>query len=176
MEKALLDWPIMLANHANLVAVHVWYQSEVSIDFKKVLGREVFSPEHSLNRPKATRLCIRSVNQSNRCISVRLLFLFCSRVFILRLHENRSNRWLFLQRSQPGSEDQSQESVKEELEKTDSGGAGGGGGGGGGGWQSWVTGWYSWYGTDTPDGSADKTQGKDSAAPVFMAEPPTTKG
>ena len=63
-----------------------------------------------------------------------------------------------------------------ELEKTDSGGAGGGGGGGGGGWQSWVTGWYSWYGTDTPDGSADKTQGKDSAAPVFMAEPPTTKG
>lgn len=82
--------------------------------------------------------------------------------------------WLFLQHSQPGSEDQSPESVKEELEKTDSGGAGGGGGSGG--WQSWVTGWYSWYGTDSPDGSADKTQGKDSAAPVFMAEPPTTKG
>ena len=90
------------------------------------------------------------------------------------------NRLLFLQRFQPGSEDQSPESVKEQLEKAGSGGAGasagGGGGGGGGGWQSWVTGWYSWYGTDTPDGSADKTQGKDSAAPVFMAEPPTTKG
>ena len=44
----------------------------------------------SLNQPKATRVCIRSINQSNRSISVRLLFLFCSRVFISRSLENRS--------------------------------------------------------------------------------------
>ena len=50
-----------------------------------------FSPERSLNQPKATRVClIRSINQSNRTISVRLLFLFCSHVFISRLYENRS--------------------------------------------------------------------------------------
>ena len=50
-----------------------------------------FSPERSLNQPKATRVCIRSINQSNRSISVRLLFLFCSRVFIPRSYENRSH-------------------------------------------------------------------------------------
>ena len=51
-----------------------------------------FSPERSLNQQKATRVCIRSINQSNRSISVRLLFLFCSRVFISRSNENRSIR------------------------------------------------------------------------------------
>ena len=34
-----------------------------------------------------TRVCIRSINQSNRSISVRLLFLFCSRVFISRSYD-----------------------------------------------------------------------------------------
>ena len=53
-------------------------------------GHEVFSPESSLNRPKATRFCIRLINQSNRCIFVYLLFLFCLRVFISRSYENRS--------------------------------------------------------------------------------------
>ena len=72
---------------ANSVAV--WRQSEVSNDFWKVLGHDVFSPERSLNQPKATRICIRSINQSNPSISVRLLFLFCSRVFISRSLENR---------------------------------------------------------------------------------------
>ena len=76
MEKALFDWPV----------VAVWCQSEIS----KVLVREDFSPELSLNQPKATRVCILSINQSNRSISVRLLFSFCSRVFISRLYENRS--------------------------------------------------------------------------------------
>ena len=52
---------------------------------------EVFSAERSLNQPKATRVCMRSINQSNRYISVRLLFLFCSPVFISRSYENRSN-------------------------------------------------------------------------------------
>ena len=69
-----------------------WRQSEVSVDFKKVLRNVVFSPERLLNQPKATRVCIRSINQSNRSISVRLLFLFCSRVFISRSNENRSIR------------------------------------------------------------------------------------
>ena len=36
------------------------------------------------------RLSVRSINQSNRSISVRLLFLFCSRAFISRSYENRS--------------------------------------------------------------------------------------
>ena len=35
-----------------------------------VLGHEVFSPERSLNQPKAKRVCIHSINQSNRFISV----------------------------------------------------------------------------------------------------------
>ena len=61
--------------------VAVWRQSEVSVDFCNVLGRDVFSPERSHNKPKATGVCIRS-------ISVRLLFLFCSRVFISRSYEN----------------------------------------------------------------------------------------
>ena len=37
---------------------------------------------------RTTRVCIRWINQSNRSISVRLLFIFCSRVFISRSHEN----------------------------------------------------------------------------------------
>ena len=37
-----------------------------------------------------TRLSVRSINQSNRSISVRLSFLFCLRVFISRSYENRS--------------------------------------------------------------------------------------
>ena len=49
-----------------------------------------FLPEHTLYQPKATRVCIRSINQSNRSISVRSLFLFCSRVFISRSYKNRS--------------------------------------------------------------------------------------
>ena len=49
-----------------------------------------FSPERSINQPKATRVCIRSINQLNSSISVRLLFLLCSRVFISKSYENRS--------------------------------------------------------------------------------------
>ena len=43
---------------------------------RKFFEHEVFTPGDSLNQPKATRVCIRSTNQSNRSISVRLLFLF----------------------------------------------------------------------------------------------------
>ena len=55
-----------------------------------------FSPERSINQPKATRVCIRSINQSNRSISVRLLFLFCSRGFIPRSYENGSNIIIYM--------------------------------------------------------------------------------
>ena len=55
-------------------------------------GYEVFLPEHSLNQPKATSVCILSTKQSNRAISVRLLFLFFSRVFISRSYENRPQK------------------------------------------------------------------------------------
>ena len=77
---------VRLANH-----VAVWRQSEVSIDFWKVLGHEgLISPECLLNQPKATCVCISSINQSDRSISFRKLSLFCSRVFISRSYENLS--------------------------------------------------------------------------------------
>ena len=63
-----------LVRLANRVAV--WRQSEVS---RKFSGMKFFSPQRSLNQPKATRVRIRSINQINCSISVRLLFLFWSR-------------------------------------------------------------------------------------------------
>ena len=77
MEKALSDWQIVL-------------QYDVKAISRKFFGHEVFSAKRSLNQPKARRVSIRSINQSNRSISVLLLFLFCSRVFISRSYENRS--------------------------------------------------------------------------------------
>ena len=65
-------------------------QYDVKAISRKFFGHEVFSAERSLNQPKATRVCIRSINQSNRSISVSLLFLFCSRVFLSRSYENGS--------------------------------------------------------------------------------------
>ena len=73
MLKALFDWPIVL-------------QYDVNVKYR-VLWHEVFSPARSLNQPKATRVCIRSINQSNRSISVPLLFLFRSRVYISLSYE-----------------------------------------------------------------------------------------
>jgi len=53
MEKALFNWPI------------VW-QYDVKAKYRlistKFFGHEFFSPERSLNQPKATRFCIRSIN------------------------------------------------------------------------------------------------------------------
>ena len=71
MEKALFDWPIRL-------------QYDIKAKFR-LIGMKFF-----FFFSKATRVCIRSINQSNRSISVRSLFLFCSRVFISRSYENRS--------------------------------------------------------------------------------------
>ena len=49
------------------------------------------------NCVKSARVCVCSINQSNSCITVRLLFLFCSHVFISRSYENRSNKALRIQ-------------------------------------------------------------------------------
>ena len=81
MEKALFVWPIVLQYDV---------KATYRLISRKSFGREVFSPECSLNQPKATRVCVCSINQSNRPISVRLLCLFCSRVFTSRSYENRS--------------------------------------------------------------------------------------
>ena len=78
---SIVDWPIVL-------------QYDVKANYRlisrKFSSMKFFSAERSLKQPKATRVCIRSINQSNRSISVRLLFLFCLRVFISRSYENRS--------------------------------------------------------------------------------------
>ena len=81
MEKALFDWPIVLQYDV---------KAKCRLISRKFFGHEVFSAESSLNHPKATRVCIRSINQSGRSISVRFLLLFCLRVFISRSYENRS--------------------------------------------------------------------------------------
>ena len=77
MEKALFDWPIVL-------------QYDVKEISRKFFGHEVCLPARSLSQPKPRCVCIRFIHQSNRSISVRLLFLFCLRVFISRSYENRS--------------------------------------------------------------------------------------
>ena len=81
MEKALFDWPIVLQYDV---------KAKYRLISRKFFGHEVFSPERSLDQPKAMRVCIRSIDQSKRSIFVRLLFLFCFRVFISRSYENRS--------------------------------------------------------------------------------------
>ena len=81
MEKALFDRPIVL---------QYGVKSKYRLISRKFFGHEVFSAEPPLNQSKATRVCICSINQSSRSISVRLLFLFCSRVFISRSFDNRS--------------------------------------------------------------------------------------
>ena len=83
MEKALFDWPIVLQSDV---------KAKDPLISRKFSGMKFFLRGCSLNQPKATHVCIRSINQSNRSISIPLLFLFCSRVFISRSYENRSNK------------------------------------------------------------------------------------
>ena len=81
MEKALFDWPVVLQYD---VKAKYWLIS-------RKFSKKFLSPEPSLNHPKVTRVCISSINQSNRSIFVRSLFLFCSGVFISRSYKNRSD-------------------------------------------------------------------------------------
>ena len=64
-EEALINWPIVLGY--DVKAKH-------RLISRKFFWHEVFSPERSLNQPKATRVCIRSINHSNRSFFVRLFF------------------------------------------------------------------------------------------------------
>ena len=77
MEKVLFDWPIVLQYDV---------KEKYRLISRKFSGKKFFSPERSLNQPKATRVCIRSITQSNRSISVRA---FCSPLFISRSYEDR---------------------------------------------------------------------------------------
>ena len=82
MEKALFHEPIVSQYDV---------KAKYRLISRKFSSLKFFSAERSLNQPKPTRVCIRSIKQSNRSISARFLFLFCSRVFISRSYENRSN-------------------------------------------------------------------------------------
>ena len=55
-------------------------QYDVKAISRKFFGHEVCLPERSLSQPKPRCVCIRSIHQSNRSISVRLLFQLCSPV------------------------------------------------------------------------------------------------
>ena len=82
MEKALFDWPIVLQYDV---------KPKYQLISRKFSGVKSFHPTVRLTNQKPRTFCICSTNQSNRSISVRLLFLFCSRVFISRSYENRCN-------------------------------------------------------------------------------------
>ena len=62
MEKELFDWPIMLQYDV---------KAKYRLISRKFFGHEVFSPERTLDQPKAMRVCIRSINQLNRSSFVR---------------------------------------------------------------------------------------------------------
>ena len=81
MEKAVFDWPIVLQYDV---------KAKYQLISRKFLDMKFFSPKRSLNRPKAARVCIHSINQSNLSISVCFVFRFCSHIFISRSYENRS--------------------------------------------------------------------------------------
>lgn len=49
-------------------------------------------------------------------------------------------------------------------------------GGEGGSWQGWLTGWYSWSGTDTTGTGTAGMPKENDPNPLFIGEPPTTKG
>ena len=71
MEKALSDWPFVLQHDV---------KEKYRLISRKFSGMKLFHPSVRLTNQKARRVCIRSINQSNRFISARL-FLFCSRDF-----------------------------------------------------------------------------------------------
>ena len=84
MEKALFDWPIVLQYDV---------KAKYRLISRKFSGVKFFHPRIRLANQKPRALnWNRSINQSNRSISVCLLFLFCSRVFISRSYENRSQQ------------------------------------------------------------------------------------
>ena len=84
LERTLFDLPIVLQYDA---------KAKYRLISRKFSGMKFFHPSvHLTNQKPRTRICVRSINQSNRSTSVGLLFLFCSRVFISRSYENRSKQ------------------------------------------------------------------------------------
>ena len=69
MEKALFDWPVML-------------QYDVKVKYRLISRKFFGHEERLLNQTKATHVCIRSINQSNRSIPVR----FVVRGLFVRFH------------------------------------------------------------------------------------------
>ena len=87
MGRALFDWSIVLRYNV---------KAKYRLISRMFLGHEVFSAERSLDQPKATRVCFRSINQWNRSISVRLLFLFCSRFHFKVIRKSLYLIWLHI--------------------------------------------------------------------------------
>ena len=87
MEKTLFDWPIVL---------HYDVKAKYRLNSRQFYCMKFILPERSLKQPKATRVCFRLINQSNRSISVGLLFLLSLRVFMSRSYENSLRKHLFL--------------------------------------------------------------------------------
>ena len=81
MEKVFFDWPIVLQYDV---------KAKDPLISRKFSGMKFFYASVRLTNQKPRAFVSGSINQSNRSISVRLLFLFCSRVFISRSYENRS--------------------------------------------------------------------------------------
>ena len=74
MEKVLFDWPIVLQYDV---------KAKYRLISRKFSGMKFFHPSVRLTNQNPRPFCVRSINQSNRSISVRLFFLLCSRVWIL---------------------------------------------------------------------------------------------
>ena len=89
MDEKIKTWPFRFPAKKNLIwrrhwsigqSCCSWLQYDVKAKYRlisrKFSGMKFFLPECSINQPKATWVCIRSINQSNRFISVRLFFCF----------------------------------------------------------------------------------------------------
>ena len=80
-EEALFDRPIVLQCDV---------KAKYRLISRKFSGMKFCHPSVPLANKRHAHFCVRSIKQSNRSISVLLLFLFCSRVFNSRSYENRS--------------------------------------------------------------------------------------
>ena len=98
MDEKIKTWPLRFpAKEKALFDCAIVLRYDVKVRYRlisrKFLGKKFFHPSVRLTNQKPARVCIRSINPSNRSISVHLLFLFCSRVFFSGSYENRSIEW-----------------------------------------------------------------------------------
>ena len=77
MENTLFDWPIVLQYDV---------KAKYRLFPRKFFGHEVFSPERSLNQPKATRVCICWINQSNGSTSLTSVRLYVVSALFASFH------------------------------------------------------------------------------------------